>query len=80
MNSKITEIYMKMLLEGPDDGQRQLFRPMASGKNKGQEVEVTGKDQKTGKHNVEDKPDLKLTESDLQDYAELNYVDQVSFF
>ena len=77
MDSKITDIYMKMLLEGPDDGQGQLFRPMASGKRKGEEVEVSDKDQETGKHNVEDKPDLKLTERDLQDYAELDYVDQV---
>jgi hypothetical protein len=77
MDTKLTELYLKMLLEGPGAAQLQLLRPMASGKNKGVEVGVSDKDQKSGKHNVEDKPDLKLTERDLQDYAELDYVDQL---
>ena len=74
MDSKITALYLKMLLE---DDQQQLFRTMSGGKNKGDEVAISAKDQETGKFDVEDKPDLKLDEQDMADFAALDYADQV---
>ncbi len=60
-----------------EDDQRQLFRPVQSGKNKGKEVTVSDKDQMSGKFDVDDKKKLKLDKEDIAAFDALSYEDQI---
>lgn len=60
-----------------EDDQRQLFRTVKSGKNKGDEVTVSDKDQMSGKFDVDDKKKLKLDDKDIEAFNSLSYEDQM---
>ena len=60
-----------------EDDQQQLFRTVKSGKNKGDEVVVSDKDQKSGKFDVEDKKKLKFDDKDIEAFNSLSYKDQM---
>ncbi len=60
-----------------EDDQRQLFRTVKSGKNKGDEVTVSDKDQMSGKFDVDDKKKLKLDKEDIAAFDALSYEDQI---
>jgi len=67
--------HLNVLGEAPE--QQQLFRQLASGKNKGAEVTIPDKDQAAGKYDVEDAKKISLTDVDIENFNALNTEDQL---